>query len=144
LWAEQLGDEWREQTPRHTWPVLAGDDARWDVRAAIDAVVAQAYGLSTFSHKSYPSAPQVCLAKFDELSEMGLEAFTRQYDPYWDVPLVESLPRPVIELPNLTPGPSPEAGEGSGGPTDMFGNPLQTDLFGEVVTSTKGKRGKRK
>jgi len=142
LWAEQLGDEWREGTPRHTWPVLAGDDARWDVRAAIDAVVAQAYGLSreqyahvlsTFSHKSYPSAPKVCLAKFDELTAVGLEAFTRKYDPYWDVPLVESLPRPVIELPNLTPGPSPEAGEGSGGPTDMFGNPLQTDLFGEVV-----------
>jgi len=115
--------------------VLAGDDARWDVRAAIDAVVAQAYGLSTFSHKSYPSAPQVCLAKFDELSEMGLEAFTRQYDPYWDVPLVESLPRPVIELPNLTPGEGRVVAEGKVeyGATDMFGNPLQTDLFGEVV-----------
>ena len=154
LWAEQLGDEWREGTPRHTWPVLAGDDARWEVRAAIDAVVAQAYGLSreqyahvlsTFSHKSYPSAPKVCLAKFDELSEIGLETFTRKYDPYWDVPLVDSLPKPVIELPNLTPSPSPEAGEGSGGPTDMFGNPLQTDLFGEVVIlMKKGKKRGRK
>ena len=45
-----------------TWPVLAGDDERWAVRAAIDAVVADAYGLSreqyahvlsTFSHASY-------------------------------------------------------------------------------------------
>ncbi len=154
LWTEQLGDEWRERTPRHTWPVLAGDDARWDVRAAIDAIVAQAYGLSreqyahvlsTFSHKSYPSAPKVCLAKFDELSEIGLEAFTRKYDPYWDVPLVESLPRPVIELPNLTPGEGHVVAEGGVeyGATDMFGNPLQTDLFGEVVTSVK-KRGKRK
>jgi hypothetical protein len=154
LWAEQLGGEWREGTPRHTWPVLAGDDARWDVRAAIDAVVAQAYGLSreqyahvlsTFSHKSYPSAPKVCLAKFDELGEIGLEAFTRKYDPYWDVPLVESLPRPVIELPNLTPGEGRVVAEGKVeyGATDMFGNPLQTDLFGEVVTATK-KRGRRK
>ena len=123
MWAEQLGDEWREGTPRHTWPVLAGDDARWEVRAAIDAVVAQAYGLSreqyahvlsTFSHKSYPSAPKVCLAKFDELIEMGLEAFTRKYDPYWDVPLVESLPKPVIELPNLTPGEGTVVAEGEG------------------------------
>lgn len=158
LWAEQLGDEWREGTPRHTWPVLAGDDARWDVRAAIDAVVAQAYGLSreqyahvlsTFSHKSYPRAPQVCLAKFDELTAVGLEAFTRKYDPYWDVPLVESLPKPVIDLtPALAGTPSParqERGTGGEVPTDLFGNPLPTDLFGEVVTSTKGrKRGKRK
>ncbi len=154
LWAEQLGDEWREGTPRHTWPVLAGDDARWEVRAAIDAVVAQAYGLSreqythvlsTFSHKSYPSAPKVCLAKFDELTAVGLEAFTRKYDPYWDVPLVESLPRPVIELPNLTPGEGRVMAEGKVGygAMDMFGNPLQTDLFGEVVTSTK-KRGRKK
>jgi hypothetical protein len=110
LWTEQLGEEWREKTHRHTWPVLAGDDARWGVRAAIDAVVAQAYGLSreqyahvlsTFSHKSYPRAPQLCLAKFDELTAVGLEEFTRRYDPYWDVPLVESLPKPVLELPKV-------------------------------------------
>ena len=88
--------------------MLAGDDARWAVRAAIDAVVAQAYGLdreqyahvlSTFSHKSYPKAPALCLARFDELAEIGLEAFTRKWDPYWDVPLNEALPEPVIELP---------------------------------------------
>ena len=87
--------------------MLAGDDARWAVRAAIDAVVAQAYGLdreqyahvlSTFSHKSYPKAPALCLARFDELAEIGLEAFTRKWDPYWDVPLNEGLPEAVIEL----------------------------------------------
>lgn len=108
LWREQLGDRWREATPPFTWPVLAGDDARWAVRAAIDAVVAQAYGLnreqyehvlSTFSHKSYPKAPALCLARFDELTEIGLEAFTKKWDPYWDVPLNESLPEAVIELP---------------------------------------------
>jgi hypothetical protein len=108
LWREQLGDTWREATPPYTWPVLAGDDARWAVRAAIDAVVAQAYGLdraqyahvlSTFSHKSYPQAPALCLARFDELAEIGLEAFTKKWDPYWDVPLNEALPEAVIELP---------------------------------------------
>jgi hypothetical protein len=57
--------------------------------------------LSTFSHKSYPKAPQLYLAKFDELNEIGLEAFTRKYDPYWDVPVVETLPQPVIELPEI-------------------------------------------
>ena len=107
LWREQLGDAWREPAPPFTWPVLARDDARWAVRAAIDAVVAQAYGLdreqyahvlSTFSHKSYPKALALCLARFDELAEIGLEAFTRKWDPYWDVPLNEGLPEAVIEI----------------------------------------------
>ncbi|MFN8441784.1 MAG: hypothetical protein U0175_13480 [Caldilineaceae bacterium] len=110
LWKEQLGDIWRELTPPFTWPVLAGNVARWAVRAAIDAVVAQAYGLnreqyayvlSTFSHKSYPAAPRLCLDRFDELHSIGLEAFTRKYDPYWDIPLNENLPQPVIQLPGV-------------------------------------------
>jgi hypothetical protein len=107
LWREQLGDAWHEPTPPHTWPVLAGNDARWAVRAAVDAVVAQAYGLnreqyarvlSTFSHASYRHAPALCLARFDELMEMGLEAYTKKWDPYQDIPLNENLPQPVIEL----------------------------------------------
>ncbi len=98
------------ETPalRPTWPVLAGDDERWEVRAAIDAVVADAYGLSrdqyehvlsTFSHKSYPKAPELCLARFEELKKLGLAAFTRKHDPYHDIPLNENLPEPVIDLP---------------------------------------------
>ena len=142
LWNEQLGNEWREISHFGTYPVLAGEDARWEVRAAIDAVVAQAYGLSrgqyahvlsTFSHKSYPRAPELCLAKFDELAAVGLEAFTRKYDPYWDVPLVESLPEPVIELPALTPGPSPDSGRG-----------VVRDMFGEVVIKNPKRGRKRK
>ena len=92
-----------------TWPVLAGDDERSEVRAAIDAVVADAYGLSrdqyahvlsTFSHKSYPRAPELCLARFDELKQLGLDAFTRKYDAYHDIPLNENRhPQPVIDLP---------------------------------------------
>ncbi len=108
LWREQLGDIWREPNPSYTWPVLNGDDERWAVRAAIDVVVAQAYDLnreqyahvlSTFSHRSYPRAPELCLARFDELQAIGLEAFTHKYDPYWDIPLNENLPEPVIDLP---------------------------------------------
>jgi hypothetical protein len=107
LWREQLGDAWREPTPRHTWPVLAGDDDRWAVRASIDVVVAEAHGLSraqyahvlaSFNHKSYPRAPERCLAAFDELTEGGLDAFVKKHDPYWDVPLNERLPEPVIDL----------------------------------------------
>ncbi|MBE7558419.1 hypothetical protein HS125_05545 [bacterium] len=110
LWEEQLGEAWREARPPFTWPVLEGDDARWELRAAIDAVVADAYGLSreqyahvlsTFSHKSYSKAPDLCLARFDELKAIGLDAFTRKYDPYWDIPLNENLPQPVIDLPDL-------------------------------------------
>lgn len=109
LWREQLGGKWREPGKEPlTWPVLGGEDERWEVRAAIDAVVADAYGLSreqyahvlsTFSHASYPAAPRLCLAKFDELRGTGREAFTRKYDPYWDIPLNENLPQPVIDLP---------------------------------------------
>ena len=55
---------------------------------------------------------------------------------YWDVPLVESLPSPVIELPKL-------GGESAlYDAKDLFGNPLSTDLFGNVV-SGKSKKGKR-
>jgi len=55
--------------------------------------------LSTFSHASFPHAPQLCLAKFDELKKIGLDTFTRKYDPYHDIPLNENLPKPVIDLP---------------------------------------------
>lgn len=109
LWREQLGDAWRESGKApFTWPVLAGDDERWAVRAAIDAVVAGAYGLSreqyahvlsTFSHASYKQAPELCLEAFDELKAIGLDAFCKKHDPYHDIPLVETLPKPVIDLP---------------------------------------------
>jgi hypothetical protein len=112
LWKEQLGDAWRESgKPPLTWPVLEGEDERWAVRAAVDAVVADAYGLSrdqyahvlsTFKHTSYPKAPELCLARFDELKSIGLDAFTKKHDPYWDIPLNENLPQPVIELPGLS------------------------------------------
>jgi hypothetical protein len=107
MWREQLKDAWREPTPPHTWPVLDGDDARWQVRAAIDAVVADAYGLtraqyehllSSFTHRSYPAAPGLCLAAFDELRALGLDAFTRKHDPYADIPEVDTLPEPVLDL----------------------------------------------
>jgi hypothetical protein len=124
LWTEQTGGEWREPKPKHTWPVLDGDDARWAVRATIDAVVADAYGLtrdqyahilSTFSHKSYPKAPELCLACFDELKSIGLEAFTKNHDPYWDIPLNENLPKPVIELPGMAEEGSEVRGQKSEG-----------------------------
>jgi hypothetical protein len=112
LWQEQLGDVWREASREHfSWPVLPGDDQRWVVRAAIDAVVAGAYGLtrdqyqhilSSFSHSGYPAAPKLCLAGFDELNKIGTEAFTRKYDPYWDIPLNDNLPKPSINLPPVS------------------------------------------
>lgn len=110
LWIEQLGSAWRELVQPGYFPVLDGDDARWTVRAAIDAVVADAYGLSlekyehiltTFNHKNYPNAPKLCLAAFSELKQIGLDAFVRKYDPYWDIPLVRSLPQPVLTFPQL-------------------------------------------
>jgi len=109
LWREQVGDTWREVTKAaFTWPVLASEDERWLVRSAIDAVLAEAYDLSReqyahvlsrFSHKSYPEAPELCLRMFDDLKIHGLDVFTKKHDPYWDMPLNENLPQPVIDLP---------------------------------------------
>jgi len=55
--------------------------------------------LTAFSHSSYKDAPRQCLAAFDELQSLGLEAFTKKHDPYWDIPLNVNLPQPVIDLP---------------------------------------------
>jgi hypothetical protein len=108
LWEEQLGDAWREPAAKEkTWPVIEGDAARWRARAAIDAVIAAAYRLSrdqyervlsSFTHKTNPLAPALCLAAFDELQARGLDDFAKARDPYWDIPLPEGLPEPVIEL----------------------------------------------
>lgn len=108
LWREQLGAEWREPAAPMTWPVLEGPTARGAVRAAIDAVVAHAYGLdrkqfehvlASFSHKSDPQAPRRRLAAFDELLSIGPADFCKKHDPYFDLPLVTTLPQPVIDLP---------------------------------------------
>jgi len=92
---------------------------RTDLRAKGKALrAADAYGLmreqyahvlSTFSHASYLKAPELCLAKFDELHAIGLDAFTKKYDPYWDIPLNENLPQPVIDIP--IPAPTDRVGE---------------------------------
>ncbi len=132
LWHEQLADEWREpgKVPS-SWPVLANDDDRWHARASIDAVVGDAYGLSrdryahvlsTFKHTSYPKAPELCLALFDELKAIGLDAFTKQHDPYWDIPLNENLPQPVIDLPILG-GPG---GESNSESFELSGQPRRS------------------
>jgi hypothetical protein len=55
--------------------------ARWMLRAKIDAEVGRRYGLSreqykhvlgSFSHRSYPDAPGLCLEAFDQASNIGL------------------------------------------------------------------------
>ncbi len=130
LWREQVGEAWREADAAWMWPALSSDDARWAVRAAVDAVVAAAYGLtreqyvhvlSSFSHTSFREAPQLCLAAFDDLQRDGIEAFTRRHDPYWDIPLNESLPRPVINLP-VPAGATVQETPAAYGATGLFGN----------------------
>lgn len=141
LWHEQVGEEWREKRAPFDWPALASDDARWQVRAAIDAIVADAYGLNraqyahvlaTFSHKSYPQAPALCLAAFDELKKSGLESFIKQHDPYWDIPLNQNLPQPVITLPKLA---------GCANATPAGDEPVQTVIdFGEAAETLRAQR----
>ncbi len=114
-----MGDESREGAHKKQWPVLAEENLRWAVRAAIDAVVAEAYGfdrehyehiLGSFSQKSFPEAPKLCLAAFDELKKLGLKAFLKKQDPYWDIPLNQELPKPVIDL--ALPDQKPARGQG--------------------------------
>jgi hypothetical protein len=108
LWREQVGTAWRETTPHHSWPVITAETDRWRLRAAMDAVIAHAYGLSRvqyqrilacFSHKSCPAAPAHCLVAYDELECAGLAAFCRDHDRYSDIPLVTEFAQPVIRLP---------------------------------------------
>ncbi len=103
LLREQLGDVWREQGERGTWPLVADPVARGRLLGVLDAVAADAFGLSraqlehvlsTFSHRSSPEGPRFALEAFDDLRVVGKEAFAARYDPYSDVPLVASLPSP--------------------------------------------------
>jgi hypothetical protein len=107
LWDEQLGSEWRERGTSRIWPILSVQGDRWAGRAKIDVVVAHAYGidrdryermLSLFAHRSFPRSQYMCLEAFDELSDIGLEAFIKRHDPYWDIPLNVNLPQPILEL----------------------------------------------
>jgi len=112
LWKEQVGETWREyRQAAFTWPVLVNEEARWEVKTAIDSIVADAYGLtrdqyehilSSFSHSSYSRAPQLCLTKYDEVKGIGIGAFCKKHDPYWDIPLNEGLPLAIIEYPEFS------------------------------------------
>lgn len=141
LWQDQVGEAWREpcRVP-FRWPVLKEAEDRHAVRASVDAIVAQNYALSreqyghvlsSFSHKSHPTAPELCLAAFDELQDLGVDAFCRKHDPYWDIPLNEKLPQPAIELP--IPG---AAGASAN-------SPAQTALFSDTAPNPKSKRKPR-
>ncbi len=103
LWREQLD----EAEMPGSWPVVADSEDRWLLRAAMDVVVADAYGLTrtdyqrildNFGHKSFHAAPALCLAAFDELARTGLLAFCRAHDPYDDFPLATTVAQPVITL----------------------------------------------
>ncbi len=105
LWHEQLG------AVAPFSPGLSAADERYAVRAAIDAVVAQAYGLgrddyrhilSGFSHKTHPSAPELCGVAFDLLTELGPRKFYQRYDPFSDVSLIDVLGQSDRESPTAS------------------------------------------
>jgi hypothetical protein len=94
---------WREQVGRlRDFPAIANETTRRRLHAAMDAVVAAAFGLTRddyrhvlggFSHKSNPRMPKDCLAAYDELAVQGLRAFCRSHDPYHAIPLASAIPR---------------------------------------------------
>lgn len=84
------------------WRPLEGSEERWRLRAAVDAVVAREYGLDrvqyaallgSFNHRSFPASERLCLEAYDELVRVGIDVFSRQADPFSDVPLVTALPQ---------------------------------------------------
>ena len=123
------------------------------VRAAIDTVVAHAYNLtldqyahvlSTFSHASFPDAPRQCLAAFGELQSLGLEAFARKHDPYWNIPLNENLPQPVINLAIPASPPSEPSPPRTGELFDIrttTAHPGSGELFAKQPVTHKRKKG---
>ena len=83
------------------WPAVALPEARWRLRAVLDALAAHAFGLSreqyehvlsTFSHRANADAPRLCLEAFDELVDRGEDEFAARRDPYADVPVPSSPP----------------------------------------------------
>lgn len=137
LWNEQLGGR-RAVAIEDASDAIATRNGRLGIACEIDAVVADSYGmtrdeyqyvLSTFSHASQPDAPQLCIARFDELNDIGLEEFARKYDPYNDIPLNDNLPKPVIDLPipgqeNVEPNAEGHWEERSGQVTFLCPGPL--------------------
>ncbi len=105
LWREQLGDAWREpDRAPHCWPAVVDPARRWHLQAAMDAVIAHAFGLpraayqhvlGSFTHRTFPAAAALCLAAFDNLAAEGAAAFVRAHDPYWDIAIPEQT-RPAV------------------------------------------------
>jgi hypothetical protein len=97
LWREQLGNA------QPFGPELADPEERTTLRAAMDAVVAHAYGLNRedyhhiltgFSHKAHAAAPELCRVAFDALNDSGATAFYRRHDPFANVPLIDTIGQP--------------------------------------------------
>jgi hypothetical protein len=91
---------WQDQV-RGVRPVSV---SRQELRAQIDAVVADAYGLDhdgyeqvlrSFSHRSDPTAASVCLAQLTAIQTEGLDTFCRRHDLYPDALLPAVLSRPL-------------------------------------------------
>ncbi len=71
---------WRAVADR-PWNPLIDPGQRWRARAEADAIVALGYGLdrsayarmlASFSHRSFPSAPSLCLAAYDARARAGM------------------------------------------------------------------------
>jgi hypothetical protein len=100
LWCEQLG------TVPADFPDIESTEDQITLRAAVDAVVAHAYGLSRndfhhiltgFSHKVHPLSPEQCQVAFDSLTECGAHEFYRRHDPFTATPLIDRPGQPERE-----------------------------------------------
>jgi hypothetical protein len=102
LWREQMQDSWRELEAPWNWPAVGTPKERQRVRAALDAVVASAYGLKPHQyevvlsrlgpHSPLRQAAPLARRALVRLYDDGVEAFVQAEDPYTHIPLVQDLP----------------------------------------------------
>ena len=113
---------WREPSPRFTWPGPAGDDARGAVglgrhrcrrrprlRPRPRAVRARPCASAT----ARTEGPRALPRRLRRIQSAGLEAFLRARPRRSHIPLVESLPSPVIDLPEPAPAEEGAAADGA-------------------------------
>ena len=112
LWREQLGVAWEEASPRRSWPVIAARSRalaacarRW-MRSSPMHTGSIARSMSAFLAVSvtspFPRRLRFAWPRSMSLRRVGLTQFCRDRDPYFDIPLVTKLARPVIHLPDTS------------------------------------------
>jgi hypothetical protein len=103
LVSEQLGES-HFCAGAGPFPFVAIPDERRRIHGQMDATIAYAFGLSRMDYETVLSRFRKdntfaeALSAFDEICTIGVETYAKQYDPYFDVPVVTTMPKSIINL----------------------------------------------